>query len=222
MVGCVWGREEERARQKGQKRPRTSPNRTSGARWGHGGAPGRWRRQKRAKWPRLDGTFSAVVDDSGPEQRRPGAYRPRPRVPHPVSCTGQEKIRKKSSYDSPTILNSYCIWVKESGIASRSGTPLWHASRHSTGASERPRRSPQTPPSSVDVPVPNASTEHAGAVQRLREGGVWRRQRRDAVSELTSFSVLPYNKGHILFLCVPQYSTVWDFVRRLWTSPRSH
>ena len=196
MVRCVWGREEERARQKGQKRPRTSPNRTSGARWGRGGAPGRWRRQKRAKWPRLDGTFSAVVDDSGPEQRRPGTCRPRPRAPHPVSRAGQEKIRKKSSYDSPTILGQY--FGRESGIASRSGTPLWHASRHSTGASDRPRRSPATPPSSVDAPVPNASADLAGGVRRPREGGVWCLRRRDAVSELTQFSVLPYKKAKVL------------------------
>ena len=166
------------------KRGKIGPERAAADLGSPPGAPGCRRRRKRAKWPRLDGTFSAVVDDSGPEQRRPGACRPRPRVPHPVSCTGQEKIRKKSSYDSPTILNSYCIWVKESGIASRSGTPLWHASRHSTGASERPRRSPATPPSSVDAPVPRASADPAGEVRRLREGAGWRIRRRRGVSEL--------------------------------------
>ena len=78
-----------------------------------------------------------------------------------------------------SVLSIYCMRMRrnfiaalysarsgrESGIASLwSGAPLWHASRHSTGASERPRRSPVTPPSSVDVPEPES-------VGRSRGGG---------------------------------------------------
>ena len=101
IVGCVWRREEEIARQKGKKRPRTSPNRTSGARRGRRGAPGRWRRRKRAKWPRLHGTFSAVADDSGPEQRRPRACRKRPRVARLSRRAGPETEHGKSSPGPP-------------------------------------------------------------------------------------------------------------------------
>ena len=124
----------------------------------------------------------ALTDHLGHSWRHPQASRPRPRAPHPVSRAGQEKIRKKSSSDSPTILDQY--FGRESGIASWSGTPVWRASRHATGASERPQWHPATLPSSVDAPVPKASTEPAGAVQRLREGAAWRLRRRRGVSEL--------------------------------------
>ena len=101
MVECVWGREEGKARQKGGKRPRTSPDRTSGARRGRRGAPGRWRRRKRAKWPVLDGTFSAVADDSDPVQRRPRACRKRPRAARLSRRAGPETVYGKSSPGPP-------------------------------------------------------------------------------------------------------------------------
>lgn len=74
---------------------------------------------------------------------------------------------------------------------------MGHASRHSTDPSERLRVPPAMPPGSAAAPGPNASIEPAGAVRRLREGAGWRRQRRDAVSELMSFSGLPYKKAKV-------------------------
>ena len=174
MVECVWGREEERARQKGRKRPRTSPNWTSGACRRRRGAPGRWRRRKRAKWPVLDGTFSAVADDSDPVQRRPRACRKRPRAARLSRRAGPETEHGKSSPGSPQIPVQDILY----GVSLRRpghGPPPRPRARHPAGPSERPWGPRGTPRGLNDASGPPASGEPgagSGAAAKVLRGAL--------------------------------------------------
>ena len=79
------------------KRGRIGPERAAADLGSPPGAPGCRRRRKRAKWPRLDGAFSAVSDDSGPVQRRPRACRKRPCAARLSRRAGPETEHGKSS-----------------------------------------------------------------------------------------------------------------------------
>ena len=159
------------------KRGRIGPERAAADLGSPPGAPGCRRRRKRAKWPRLDGAFSAVSDDSGPVQRRPRACRKRPCAARLSRRAGPETEHGKSSPGSPQIPVQDILY----GVSLRRpghGPPPRPRARHPAGPSGRPWGPRGTPRGLNDAPGPPGAGEPGAGVGRRREGAPRRPQRR--------------------------------------------